>query len=165
MAPLKKEPILRYSLAHLQEEGQKVSPVGFAKLPLPSTLTFLEQQVSIKGSNYKLYVGQINIEGTRIPLYAHIAHPGHVEFRYGIENIATQKDRLKFKLIQPFTHFYTGHKRVKLAALETLIAYLFVADGKWPGLIDGGRYNVSRCVQFGMRHACESGRPRHWPEW
>ena len=139
----KKAPAPLVTLKELEDFGNNNSPEAFAKIPAPSAFVFLDQCINVNGSDYKLYVGHINSEGTKKPLYAHITRPCHVEFRYDANTVATREDRDRFELIKEFSHFYSGSKKHHLPALDTIIAYLFVADDKWFGIIDGSRGKIS----------------------
>ena len=139
----KKAPAPLVTLKELENFGKNNSPDGFSKIPAPSSFVFLDQCINNNGSDYKLYVGQINSEGKKKPLYAHITRPCHVEFRYDMNTVATREDRDQFELIKELAHFYSGSKKHHLPALDTIIAYLFVADSKWFGIIDGSRGKIS----------------------
>ncbi|KAI4636391.1 hypothetical protein J4E83_001346 [Alternaria metachromatica] len=139
----KKAPAPLLTLKELESYGKEKSPDGFAKIPAPSAFIFQDQVVNSNGSDYKMFVGHINSEGKKKPLYAHITRPCRVEFRYDVNIVAAREDRDQFELIKELSHFYSGSKKIVLPGLETIIAYLFVADDKWFGIMDGARGDVS----------------------
>jgi hypothetical protein len=133
------------NITGLREEMKEAGVLEmFDKLPAAATtMMFRPQKIHGNGGEWRLRVGYINVDNKRLPLWAHMTRPCNVEWRYGVNSAPALSQRDDFELVRPLCFLYTGPKAAQLNDLDTTVAFYFVAAGKWPGFLDGGRQKVS----------------------
>jgi hypothetical protein len=143
-APLAPQPAKLFTYHEIKDRMEASGVLEeFENLPPASVMMFHVQKVHENGGEWRLRVGNIIIDGEKRPLWAHMTRPCQVEWRYDVNSVPTLEQRPDFELVRPLCFLYAGNKATKKNTLDTMIAFYFVAAGKWEGMIEGGDQKVS----------------------